>query len=371
MQKKEDKKDEFNEVWADAFKNEEINPPLDLWDDIEEEVDKINEKKNTFNIFRAAAAIITFGLLSSFLIKYDVPVASGYELGSISYSTARNIQEASMLPTDFFSSSFDDSKETIELFKEKYIAPSKKLIKEIENPFTVAKVNSRVIDKETKKVYYTELGSIEEDPKDFSDQILMARQSPSSIEKKVKKEKYLKVEVGAVQVDPNLKWNDHNIGQKTNTTSIALKGGIKMNENVFIELGAQFIQYSLNASLNDQNVAVNQKQISIPVAVGYKVNVSKKVNLDVFAGVAADFVFDQKVEGGTIEENTLVRNAVSNTSNISANVGASLNYKLAPKTSISVGTMYGSQLLDNSQHDEITSSNSALTLSMGLKYNII
>ena len=66
-----------------------------------------------------------------------------------------------------------------------------------------------------------------------------------------------------------------------------------------------------------------------------------------------------------------MRSAVGNTANISANVGASLNYKIAPKASISLGTTYGSQLLENSQSNEITSSNSVLTFNMGVKYNII
>ncbi|ANQ50473.1 porin family protein [Flammeovirga sp. MY04] len=376
MQKKEDKRDEFDKVWADAFKDEElsITPPTDLWDDLEEEVDKINDKKNQFNIFRAAAAIITFGLLSSFLVKNEMPIQSNYDIGSISYSTTdRNVYQASMLPTDFFISSIDESAEALELLREKYIAPSKEIINTKVNPFYTAKKEETkgVIKSAEKEVYYSELGQINSNPKDYSDEILMARQSPSVIEKKKKNKKYLKIEAGRTQIDPNMRYNHKDIAGKSTAPTVAVITGIKMDNNVFVELGARYAQYSIKAGMNDQNISIEQKQLSIPVNVGYTINMNKKLDLDVFAGVAADIIIDQKVEGGAAIENDLMRSAVGNTANISANVGASLNYKIAPKASISLGTTYGSQLLENSQSNEITSNNSVLTFNMGVKYNII
>ncbi|NLR92758.1 outer membrane beta-barrel protein [Flammeovirga agarivorans] len=378
MQKKEDRRDDFDMVWHDAFQNESVNPPLDLWDDIEVEVDAINKKKNHFTFIRSVAAIFTVSMLTSFLVKYDAPRSQGVAYQSPTMSKGTQIEEASVLPTRLLSTGSDQIS-TLATHQYTY---NNKIVDENIPPINIQEVgllNDGEEKRNNDKMIYSELGAIKrESTSSASHAFLTAKSSmpvPFSVKQKTAEKKstyYVGVEAGVASIDPNMKYEGQKISSTTTAPVVTLKGGVKFKNKTFIELGVQYAKYAFDTDLPESSeIVVDQQQISVPVKVGYTFE-GKKLDLDVFASVAANFNVDQEVSGGSSEfHRYMIEKGVENKVNMSAAIGAELNYKVAPNTSVSLGTSYGTTLTEASNQNDISTQPNTVMLSMGVKYKFI
>ncbi|MBB6463833.1 outer membrane beta-barrel protein [Flammeovirga kamogawensis] len=369
MQKKEDNYGDFEKVWKDAFQNESVAPPADLWDSIEEEIDGFNKKKSYHTFLRSVAAMITVGLLTSFLVKYDMPREESFA-GIKVITNDKKIETASVLPVNILEGvpskkiSIVENISKIDFTDKMNDIPSRKIVTE----------TKKVIDndEETSEYVYHELGRIEREKTDIQNDLALNSSYNQNLisagtvsGNKRKKQNYIGVNIEMQSIDPNLKVNDQLISNTAIAPVIGIEGGVKFNKGQFLALGVKFTDLLYTVNHNDNSGEIAQKVLSIPVKVGYAFE-KEKWSLGVHAAAVTNVLLQHKTTN-----DTLINGSDLSTVSLTAQVGAELNYKLSEKYSVKLGTSYGMSLTDQSTNEDISLTPKAYAVSMGLKYNII
>ncbi|NME72471.1 outer membrane beta-barrel protein [Flammeovirga aprica] len=358
MQWKEDNRGDFENFWKDAFQDEQMSPPEGLWDDIEAEVDQINEKKNHFTFLKSVAALITVGLLTSFLVKYEAP----HSLSNVAGFESKNVNMASMVSPILFEA---DAIKDIELL-DKHILPRIKKVavnippqmpfialeeKENNTPqlLTVARNNIEVEEEEIEE-QFSELG-------------IVKRSKVVSTKEKQKKHYYVNAEVGMSRFDPNIKMNGQVVSQNTVSPTIGINAGMQFEKGVFVEAGLKYADYTYKTGLTELG-ELNQKVVSAPVKVGYAIE-KKKLRLAMHAALVTSLIVAQSSTDNVSDS------IMDQPVNVSGQLGAELSYQVTPKTALSLGTSYGMSLNDLSNDTNVSAMSNNYMISMGIKYNII
>lgn len=357
MQWKEDKNDDFEKFWQDAFQDEHMSPPSGLWEDIENDVDQINKKKNHYTFLKSVAALITVSLLTSFLVKYEAPHSTSFALDNVK---ERNIEMASMVSSSLYET---DAIKEISVLNNNALPIIEKVRVNTPPPmlFTEKKdkrihllpFKSEVIvtNNKKEKVQFTELG-------------LVKRSSPSIQTKDKRKQKvYIGGEIEMVHFDPNIKMNNEVVSEKTVTTAYGVNAGVQFDKGYFVETGVKYSEYNYKTGLTDLG-KIAQKVISVPVKVGYAID-KNKIRLALHTALATNIIVDQS------STDNLSDSILDKSVYLSGQIGAELSYKLSPKSSVSLGTTYGVSLTDLSQDQQVSALSNSYTVSMGFKYNII
>ncbi|AZQ64208.1 hypothetical protein EI427_18840 [Flammeovirga pectinis] len=368
MQKKEDNYGDFEKVWQDAFQNESVSPPADLWDSIEEDIDGFNKKKSYHTFLRSVAAMITIGLLTSFLVKYDMPRGESFANNKVTIND-KKIETASVLPIHILEGTPSSKKMLVDnISKIDLVARNNEL------PSRRVVTDKKVINNEesSSKYVYHELGRVDREKSEVNNNLnFISSYNQNLISagtlsgNKRKKQTYIGLEIEMQSIDPNLKVNDQLISNTTIAPVIGIEGGIKFNKGHFLALGVKFTDLVFTTNSNDNSGEIAQKILSVPVKVGYAFD-KNKWSLGIHAAAITNVMLQHKATN-----DTLIDSSDLSTVSLTAQVGAEFNYKLSDKYSVKLGTSYGVSLTDQSTAEDISLTPKAYSISMGVKYNII
>lgn len=352
MHGKEDNRDDFEKFWENAFQDEQMSPPSGLWEDIESEVDQINQKKNHFTFLKSVAALITVGLLTSFLVKYEAPSSSL----AIQADKNTHIEMASMVSKSLLEET--QSKEVSVLTKHTlpYI---KKVTVNTPPPIIAYKKNKKEditpVEKENISI---------SNEKMMIENIHMGNSFLASSKKENKKYKvYVGGEIEMVKFDPNIKVNDKVVSESTVAASYGINTGVQFDKGHFVEMGIKYADYAFKSGLSELG-EVNQKVVSVPIKIGYAID-KNRIRLALHTALSTNFIVDQ-----TATDN-LSDSILDKSVYLTGQLGAELSYKLSQKSSLSLGTTYGISFTDLSNDQQVSAMANSYTVSMGIKYNII
>ncbi|KXX67886.1 outer membrane beta-barrel protein [Flammeovirga sp. SJP92] len=358
MQWKEDNRGDFENFWKDAFQDEQMSPPEGLWDDIEAEVDQINQKKNHFTFLRSVAALITVGLLTSFLVKYETP----HSLSIGSDFDGKNVNTASMVSPSLYEA---DAIKAVSVLDKHILPRIKKVAVNMPPPMPF------LTHEEEKELPPIHLSQIEpeteievEVEEQFSELGIVKRNKavPASKQKR-NKNYYVSAEVGMSRLDPNIKVNDRVVSQTAVSPTVGVNAGIQFEKGFFVEAGVKYADYTYKTGLTELG-ELNQKVVSVPVKVGYALE-KKKLRLAVHTALVTNMIVDQSSTDNVSDS------IMDQSVNVTGQLGAELSYQVSPKTALSLGTSYGVSLNDLSKDTNVSAMSKNYMISMGIKYNII
>ncbi|MBD0403385.1 outer membrane beta-barrel protein [Flammeovirga sp. EKP202] len=361
MQWKEDNRGDFENFWKDAFQDEQMSPPEGLWEDIENEVDQINKKKNHFTFLRSIAALITVGLLTSFLVKYEAPhslsIGDGFD--------GKNVNTASMISPSLYEA---DAINNVSVLDKHVLPRIKKVAVNMPPPMMFLGMEEEEHSPEMIQLSYIEPEDeleleevVEEQVSELG--IIKRSKTVPATKKKHKKRYYATAEVGMSRINPNIKMNGQVVSEKTTSPTFGVNAGMQLENGFFVEAGVKYADYTYKTGLTELG-ELNQKVVSVPVKVGYAIE-KKKLRLAVHTALVTNMIVDQNSTDNVSDS------IIDQSVNVSGQLGAEVSYQVSPKTALSLGTTYGVSLNDLSNDSNVSAMSNNYMISMGIKYNII